>query len=52
MNNEKLTTDNRSTELVIDRFPVVRCPFCIFPPAFLNAACRVGSRAESPGSMR
>lgn len=63
MNNEKLTTDNRSTELAIDRFPIVRCPSCILPPVSFDAASRIfrgrraaarraEARAESPGSMR
>ncbi len=51
MNNEKLTTDNRSTESAIDRFSIVRCPFCILPALF-DAASRAESRAESPGSVR
>jgi len=63
MNNEKLTTENRSTELVIDRFPIVRCPSCILHPASFDTASRsirglrasvrlAKSRAETPGSMR
>ena len=52
MNNEKLTTDNRSTGLGIDQFPIVRCPSCILSPASLDAASRAEPRAESPGSVR